>query len=122
MFRSVVRTAEFERDAAKLRKRFRTIEEDLRLFVVVALADFHENGVDNGGIVRLSRLGFDAPLVFKARKFACRSLKGRGAQSGIRVIYSYDAEHDRIELIEIYHKGDQENEDRARIARRYPHE
>jgi len=31
-------------------------------------------------------------------KFACRSLKGKGVQSGIRVIYAYFEEKDKIEL------------------------
>jgi len=53
------------------------------------------------------------------RKFACRSLKGRGVQSGIRIIYAYFQEKDKIELIEIYYKGDKESEDRQRIFRYY---
>jgi hypothetical protein len=40
-------------------------------------------------------------------------------QSGIRVIYGYFEKEDRIELIEIYFKGDKENEDEGRIARYY---
>ena len=44
---------------------------------------------------------------------------GKGAQTGIRVIYAYFEENDRIEFIEIYYKGDKENEDRERILGRY---
>jgi len=57
--------------------------------------------------------------IFKAKKIACRSLKGKGVKSGIRVIYAYFESDDRIELIEIYYKGDKENEDRERIIRNY---
>jgi len=46
-------------------------------------------------------------------------LKGKGAHSGICVIYAYFENEDRIELIEIYYKGDKENEDRKRILRKY---
>jgi hypothetical protein len=35
------------------------------------------------------------------------------------VIYAYFEEQDRIELIEIYFKGDKESEDRERILGRY---
>jgi len=35
------------------------------------------------------------------------------------VIYAYFEEADRIELIEIYYKGDKENEDRERIFKRF---
>ncbi len=62
-------------------------------------------------------MGIENPKVYKAVKFACKSLKGRGAVSGLRVIYSYDAEKDEIFLIEIYFKGDQENEDKKRILK-----
>ena len=42
---------------------------------------------------------------------------GKGAQSGIRVIYGYFEKEDRIDLIEIYYEGDKENKDR--IMKRY---
>jgi hypothetical protein len=53
------------------------------------------------------------------KKFACKSLKGKGVQSGIRIIYSYFEKDDRIEFVEIYYKGDKENDDRERIKRLY---
>jgi hypothetical protein len=40
-------------------------------------------------------------------------------QSGMRVIYAYFEEENRIELIEIYYKGDKENEDKKRIKKYY---
>jgi len=55
----------------------------------------------------------------RQRKFACRSLKGRGVQSGIRIIYAYFEEKDKIELIEVYYKGDKVSENRQRILRHY---
>lgn len=51
--------------------------------------------------------------------FNYKSLKGKGVQSGIRVIYAYFEVEDKIVLIEIYYKGDKENEDRDRISRYY---
>jgi hypothetical protein len=38
---------------------------------------------------------------------------------GIRVIYAYWEEEDKLEFIEIYLKGDKKNEDRKRILRHY---
>ncbi|MFH2108346.1 MAG: hypothetical protein ABII93_06735 [Chrysiogenia bacterium] len=73
--------------------------------------------MDNNGVFRLTDLGFDHPPVFKAKKFACRSLKGKGVMSGIRIIYAIYPESDRIELVEIYYKGIKENEDRPRIVK-----
>jgi phosphoserine aminotransferase len=70
-------------------------------------------------VFRISDLGIDAPSVYKAKKFACRVLKGKGAKSGIRIIYAYFETEDRIELVEIYYKGDKENEDLSRILKHY---
>ena len=119
MIGSIVRLPEFEKDCKRLLKRYRTLEADLETFLRVALVDYHKNGIDNNGIVRISGLGFEEPKVYKARKFACRAMKGKGAHSGIRVIYAYLEEKDEIELIEMYYKGDKENEDRKRIERSY---
>ncbi len=61
----------------------------------------------------------DNPMVYKAKKFACRSLKGKGVQSERRGIYAYFEEKDKIELVEIYYKGDKENGNIGRILRYY---
>jgi hypothetical protein len=114
-FREIIRLPAFERDLKKLLKRFQSLEKDLETFQKVQLILFHKQGLDNGGIVRIDGLGQGFPSIFKARKFACRSLKGKGVQSGIRVIYVYDPEFDRISYVEIYYKGDQESETRARF-------
>lgn len=70
---------------------------------------YHKNGVDNYGIFRIPGLGFKEPPVYKVKKFACKSLKGKGAGTGFRLIYSYFQEEDKLELIEIYYKQDKKN-------------
>jgi len=110
---------EFGRDFKKLSKRFRTLEEDFKTFVDTQLNLFHKQGIDNKGVLPISGLGIPNPKIYKAKKFACRSLKGRGVDSGIRVIYAYWEEKDKLEFIEIYSKGDKENEDRDRILGHY---
>lgn len=119
IFKEVLRLPEFDKDLKKLAKRFRGIDEDLQIFIDKQLNLYHKLRIDNGGVVRIEGLGLDTPRVYKARKFACRALKGKGVLSGIRVIYAYFEPEDRVELIEIYYKGDKENEDRARILGRY---
>ncbi|MCX6568103.1 MAG: hypothetical protein NT147_03505 [Candidatus Aminicenantes bacterium] len=118
-FSEVARLSEFGRDLKGLGKRFRTLEEDLALLVRVQIIPFHKLGIDNRGVFQLTGLPFLEPKIFKVKKFACRSLKGRGASSGLRLIYAYAEEADKIELVEIYFKGDKENEDRDRILRKY---
>lgn len=122
IFSEVRRLPEFEKDLKKLSKRFRTLDEDLKVFVDKQLQLYHKLGIDNRGCFRISDIGISRPKIYKAKKFACRSLKGKGAASGIRVIYAYYEKEDIVEFIEIYYKGDKENEDRRRILKRYKQE
>lgn len=119
IFNEISRLPEFEKDIRKLARRFKTLEDDLEIFVKKQLYLYHKLKVDNKGIFQIPVLKIDHPKIYKAKKFACRSLKGKGVQSGVRVIYTYFEEEDKIELIEIYYKGDKENEDRERILRYY---
>ena len=114
-FREISRLLEFERDTRRLLKKFKTIEDDLEIFIEKQLFLYHKLKVDNRGIFQITGLSVENPKVYKARKFACKSLKGKGVQSGIRVVYAYDKEKDKIVLIEMYFKGDKANEDKQRI-------
>ena len=118
IFNEVKFLPEFEKDLKKLKK-FKTLKDDLEIFIEKQLQLFHKLGIDNKGVVQISNLSIEYPRIYKARKFACRSLKGKGSASGIRVIYAYFKDEDRVEFIEIYYKGDKENEDRERILRYY---
>ena len=119
IFREISRLPEFEKDMRKLLRRFKTLEDDLRVFIKNELNLYHKIRIDNKGVFQVPGLKIESPKIYKAKKFACRSLKGKGVQSGIRVIYAYFENQDKIELIEIYYKGDKENEDRERISKYY---
>jgi mRNA-degrading endonuclease RelE of RelBE toxin-antitoxin system len=119
LFKKISHVPEFEKDLKKLVKRFSSLEDDLRMFVKVALNAFHKQKIDSNAIFHISNLGIRSPKIFKAKKFACKALKGKGAQSGIRIIYAYDEKEDWIEFIEIYYKGDKESEDRERLKNHY---
>ena len=110
---------EFDKDMKKLKKKYRTLEDDLEIFINSGLKAYHKIGLDYKGIVKLTGLKIDYPKIYKVIKFACKSLKGKGSKSGIRVIYAYYGDIDKIEFIEIYYKGDKKNEDRERIKRYY---
>ncbi len=116
---NIVQRIEFEKDMKRLRKRFRTLNEDLENFIRSALILIYKEGIDYGGITAISDLGIEEPKIYKVRKFASRSLKGKGNQSGIRIIYAHFKDDDRIEFVEIYFKSDKENEDRERIKNIY---
>ena len=118
-FNEIHHLPEFDKDVKKLLKKFRTLEDDLDVFVKAELVLYHKLKKDNKGIFPIPGLGVERPKIYKAKKFACRSLKGKGVHSGIRVIYGYFEKEDRIDFIEIYYKGDKENEDKDRIMRHY---
>ena len=102
---------EFQRDMKLLSKKFRTLYEDL-LVVKQVLAVFPDERPPFS--FRISDLGIES-CVIKIKKIACRSLKGRGVNSGLRLIYAYFPEHQKIVFIELYHKSDQEMDSRGRI-------
>lgn len=109
------KTAFFEKDLSKLLKKFKTLESDLEVVKRSAIELFHLNKIDNQGIFLISKLCSDDVHVCKIKKIACRGLKGRGVKSGIRIIYAYHLKTARVDFIEIYFKGDQENENQKRI-------
>ncbi len=117
LFTKITHVPEFEKDLKKLSKRFSSLEEDLQTFIKVAMNLFHKQKIDSNAIFHIADLGIKTPKIYKGKKFACRALKGKGAQSGIRVIYVYHEDEDWVELIEIYYKGDKASEDRERIAK-----
>jgi len=119
IFNDIRKLPEFDRDFRKLARRFRTLDEDLNAFIANQLKLTHKLNVDNKSVVRISDLGIEYPKIYKARKFPCKALKGKGAASGIRVIYACYEKEDVIEFIEIYYKGDNENENRERIIKHY---
>lgn len=119
IFNEVSCVSEFEKDIKKLLKRFKTLESDLEIFIEKELYLYHKLKIDNRGVFQIPGLQIEEAKIYKAKKFASRSLKGKGARSGIRVIYAYFEKKDRIELIEIYYKEDKEDEDRERILKYY---
>lgn len=118
-FNQIEQLDKFKKDLKKLLKRFPSLDEDLDSLVKAQLIAYHKLNVDNLGIFAIDNLAIQNPKIFKIKKFACKSLKGKGVHSGIRIIYAYFPVEDKIEFIEIFYKGDQENEDRERIKDYY---
>jgi len=119
MFTQTRRLPKFENDLKKLLKKYRSLDEDIKNFEDTALKMYHNLNNKHDGIVRISNLGIVTPEIYKAKSFACKALKGRGKQSGIRIIYAYCESSSSIDYIEIYHKNEKENEDRDRILQQY---
>ena len=108
-------TSGFDKDLKKLLKKFRTLEDDIEVAKTNAIELFHLKNIDNNSIEPIPNFCTDKLKICKIKKFACKALKGRGVQSGVRIIYAYHVLNNRIDFIEIYFKGESENEDKDRI-------
>lgn len=106
---------EFEKDLKILLKRYRTLNEDLAEVKAILKKRPDERPPFS---YRIDNLGLETCII-KVKKIACKALKGRGVNSGLRLIYAYFPNEQKISLIELYHKNDKENEDRNRIAENF---
>ena len=102
---------EFNKDMKALLKKYRTLNDDLG--VVKKVLEVYPDERPPFSF-RIDNLGLET-CVIKVKKIACRSLKGKGVNSGLRPVYGYFEKEKKITFIEIYHKNDKENEDRDRI-------
>lgn len=110
---------EFEMDFKRLRKRFQTLEQDFNRMKKLLLETHYLQGVPlpPNSLVDIEGFCSENYKSQKIRKFACASLKGKGGNSGIRVILVYEKiknEHN-ITFVEMYFKGDKQMEDRDRL-------
>jgi len=105
----------------KLTKKYQTLPDDIAVFINTPMKLFHRAGINTADIRPIAglRLGAEEPTIYKARRFACRSLKGRGSQTGIRIIYAYFTSLDSIEFVEIYFKANQSIQNNRRILQHY---
>lgn len=104
----------FDRDLKKLLKRFSSLTEDLEVAKKNAIEVFHVLHIDNGSVYKIPDFCCEGFEMYKITKFACRSLKGRGVRSGVRIIYAYFPTQKAVEMIEMYYKGDKDNMDYER--------
>ncbi|MFO0792634.1 MAG: hypothetical protein U0586_01085 [Candidatus Brocadiaceae bacterium] len=96
---------EFLKECKRLTKKYQSLPDDLaefkRVITVVPLGNSKHFSVITKN---------DHCTVIKARLF-CRYLKG----SSLRIIYAFHDNNLRIDFIEMYFKGDKENENHERI-------
>lgn len=106
---------EFQKDLKGLLKKYRTLNDDMGV-VKKVLEVFPDERppfsfrIDNFGL---------KTCIIKVKKIACKALKGRGVNSGLRLVYAHFEKEQKIIFIELYHKNDKENEDRQRIINNF---
>jgi len=102
---------EFDKDLKNLLKKYRSLDDDLDEVKTILKVKPNERPPFS---FRIDNLGLKTCII-KVKKIACKSLKGRGVNSGLRLIYAYYQAEEKIVFVELYHKNDKENEDRQRI-------
>ncbi|MBA7632697.1 hypothetical protein ES703_40249 [subsurface metagenome] len=98
-------TDEFSKDFKRLSKKYKSLSDDLLEFKKV-VSKF-PLGIGKHFVILIEK---ETVKIIKGRLF-CRYLKG----SSLRIIYAYCENKQKVEFIQLYFKGDKENEDNNRI-------
>ena len=106
---------EYKKDLKRLLRKYRTLNSDIEV-VCKDLND--EPGASPPYSFQIEGLGITT-CVIKVKKIASDSFKGRGVNSGFRLVYAYFEREERIVFVELYHKNEKENEDRERILKNF---
>jgi mRNA-degrading endonuclease YafQ of YafQ-DinJ toxin-antitoxin module len=106
---------DFKKDLKKLLRKYRILNDDLEVVKRVLEVVPDERPTFS---LRIDHLGLET-CVIKVKKIACKALKGKGVNSGLRLIYAYFPAEKRITFVELYHKNDKETEDRNRILKNF---
>jgi hypothetical protein len=102
----VARLSVFEKDCKRL-KRFISLQRDIETFLGIAKVYPGGTGSKHWNCLYKN----EHYAVYKVR-LACVSLKG---ETKMRVVYAYHTAHTRVDLIELYWKGEKENRDYGRV-------
>lgn len=110
-----IEAVSFQKTFKKLLKKYPSLRDDLEVAKVNAIELFHLSKIDNKSVFRITGITPADIESYVVKKFACKSLKGSGVQSGIRLTYIYLPKLQEIVLIEIYHKNTSDIEDKFLI-------
>ncbi|MDP4032388.1 MAG: hypothetical protein Q8P60_05950 [Pseudorhodobacter sp.] len=96
---------EFEKELYKLSKKFPSLIEDLKRFE--KLTAINHTGIGKNFTI----IHFSGECKIVKARLACKSLRDRS----MRIIYAYHNDTVTFVYIELYSKGEKENEDQKRI-------
>lgn len=63
-FAKITRGEEFSKDLKRLLKKYRSLEEDLDVFIDAQLFAFHKLKIDNHGLFLINNLGVETPHIY----------------------------------------------------------
>lgn len=112
-------TPEFNKDFKKLCKKYKSLHEDIEVLKKASIELYHFQGLDNNGIFQIPSFCSEFLISCKVKKFASRSFKSRGVNTGLRLVYIFIPRELKIVFVEIYHKNFKENEDQERLRKYY---
>ena len=99
-------TNEFKKEFKVLNKKYKSLPKDLKILKKVL--DIFPNGNSN---TKFSVLTKHSHYTVIKTRLSCSALR----KSSLRIVYAYSSKENKIEFIELYYKGDKENEDKKRI-------
>ncbi len=107
---------EFDAEFTKLLKKYRSLEEDLKVLKTVLVK--YPRGYQPV-IFQITSLEIETDI-YKVKHFRCKALHNKGSRSGIRIIYVYLEVEQKIEFVEIYYKDKDDLDcDKDRIKAHY---
>jgi mRNA-degrading endonuclease RelE of RelBE toxin-antitoxin system len=116
MVLTFVELDEFKEDVKKLRK-YRHLEEDIeRLKKVMEVSP-----IPHGAVLISEKNRKFSGNIYKLLKFHSQDFPGKGARSGIRVIFHYNEADSTITFCQIYyHEREDSDYDRRRLEKNFP--
>ena len=113
-------TNNFKKDFKRLLKKYKTLDSDFEIIKKATIEVFHDYNINNNSIFlcegQQNKINNNIKI-YKIKKIACKSLKGFGCNTGLRIIYAYHLETNIVEFLQFYHKNESENEDREMIKK-----
>lgn len=104
---------EFNKELKKLSKKYKTLNDDFEVVKKVLKVNPTERPPFS---FRIDGLGLKNCII-KVKKIASKSFKGKGVNSGFRIIYAHFENEQKIVFVEIYHKSNKKTEDKERIKK-----
>jgi mRNA-degrading endonuclease RelE of RelBE toxin-antitoxin system len=111
----ILELTEFSKDFKQLLKKYRSLDKNLEEVKNLLMLFPDENPPFS---FRINGLGIETCII-KVKKITSNNFKGRGSNSGFRLVYAWFPDNHLITLIELYHKSEKALEDRDRILRNF---
>lgn len=111
----ILELPEFSKDFKRLFKKYSSLDRNLEEVKSLLILFPDESPPFS---FRINGLGIETCII-KVKKIASNNFKGRGRNSGFRLVYAWFPEKRSIVLIELYHKNEKEIEDRKRILKNF---